>query len=240
MLQLDISRVSYPRVVAELIPIIPGGILAVGLFGLFPEWRAWYFGQAVLGYYAKIAVALFLIYVGGFVFMLLVNLPTIVLGAVLAIFLPRTALEPRPWMNPVVRRALGVFVGPAIAPANVDSNSLPAVAATDASAPMPPLQTEAETREWYWVYESVRRCLSPTTETSVTVWMNAATSIHSAAWASVLLLLIAPHTPWYFWLSCIVIATIGAVATFLAGFVAIDRDGSQLTARILQALRKAE
>jgi hypothetical protein len=106
---IDLSKLSYATVLDVVVPIFPGGTIALGwLYSHQDVWTNLH-DERIL----KITVAAFAMYVVGFV---MVNLTAFELGNVaLAVLIRKTEIH-EPWKNSEWRRLASNFLGTELSP----------------------------------------------------------------------------------------------------------------------------
>jgi hypothetical protein len=120
-IRLDISKWSYHLVVTTVSPLLPGGVLLLGIGFSRRSWFSQFIEYTPLGYYFKIGVLLFSAYIAGHLLMVTVELLSqsfwMGLNALTRSAISRWVMGSRhPSTGETYRKAAGEFLGKAAPP----------------------------------------------------------------------------------------------------------------------------
>jgi hypothetical protein len=220
-IKLDFSRVTYSNVLEIIAPIVPGGILAVGTLVLNPQLAAKLLSNPYLGYRSRLVAAIFISYAAGLLLNLLVSYTSYFVGYILVSsgvfdkFIP----NPTPWTNLHWRKLARRFLGPDLAPATDDLyfKELHEQKLQEANALLDAEQRTGQVKfvqefflpkreansEWYWWYQILDKYF-PTPQSWTAPWQYFLSTVHTASWAVIFLMVLNHRNHWFAWVLCIV------------------------------------
>jgi hypothetical protein len=260
MLNIDISKLSYPDAVQWLVPVIPGGVLVTGLLLTQNEIEAAFFAETQISSGMKVAIALFAAYVVGFVLSSLVRIIEYFIGYSLGWWIgTKRDLQPtmEPYGDQAWRRAARKLIGEDLAP-STDERYDPRIHAMQKEAAekiadcderqralwaveLRQLEMRLADGEWYRWYQVLKNYFyRPNPELSI--GMSSLLALQTTGWTGLILLLVTPLKHWFLWVTCIlsiIFGIAGEMATWGFGSDP-DRWGHKLTAEILQEVKKRE
>lgn len=240
---IDLSKLSYAMILDIVAPIFPGGTIALGwLYCHEAVWSNLHDEKTL-----KIIVAVFAVYVVGFV---MVYLTAFELGGVaLAVLIRKTEIH-EPWKNMEWRRLASKFLGTELGPpteeppAELPEQPLPFTNAETLSKTikenfgkrMAPHNFQLRWQRWY----EILRVRFPTPQNPQQAFANLYFStLNAIGWAGLISSYISSrHVGWLVWLACAVTITVSHISFTLSlkQQQYSDPSGDQLAAEILKAI----
>jgi hypothetical protein len=260
MLNIELSRISYPETVHWLAPVIPGGVLVTGVLLTRNPIEAAFYGQSQIAPGAKVAIALFAVYVSGFVLSNIVRIIEYLLGYALG-YWAGSKQSSLPQMEPSTnkdwRRAARKLIGDDLAPSTDEVyNSVIHETAKKVAEAISDNQARQEALwnielhhlnirisdgEWYRWYQILKQYFDKPNP-DLAVGLSTLLTLQTTGWVGIILLLITPLQHWFIWAICIIsiiLGFAGEIAQWAFGTVG-DQWGHKLTADILQEVKSRE
>lgn len=240
---IDLSKLSYATVLDILAPIFPGGTIALGWLCSHEAVWSNLRDERTL----KIVVAVFAVYVVGFV---MVYLTTFELGVVaLAVLIRKTEIH-EPWKNIEWRRLASKFLGtelsppaeeppsetPEQSPPFTNAESLSKTIKDNFAKRMAPHNFQLRWQRWY----EILRARFPMPQNPQQAFANLYFSkLNSIGWAGLISAYVSfKHVGWLVWLACVLTIIVSHVSFTLnlKQQQQPDPSGDQLAAEILKAI----
>jgi len=240
---IDLSKLSYATVLDVVAPIFPGGTIALGwLYSHDGVWSNLHDEKAL-----KITIAVFAVYVVGFVMVYLTAFE--LSGVALAVWIRKTEIH-EPWKNSEWRKIAAKFLGRELSPATdeplaepldqplpvVNAQSLSKAIKENFTKRMAPLNFQLQWQKWY----EVLRARFPMPPNSQQAFANLYFStLNSIGWAGLVgAYLCSKHVGWLVWIAC-ALTIVVSHASFALNFKQQqypDPSGDYLAAELLKAI----
>jgi hypothetical protein len=237
---IDLSKLSYTTVFDLLAPMLPGGTIALGwLYGHQSLWANLQDEKTL-----KIMVAVFAVYVVGFV---MIYLTSFEMSAVALAILIRKMQTDEPWRNPEWRKLASAFLGelsPPVEEPPADSSQIQVTNAETLSKSikenfekrMAPLNFQRQWQRWYEILKVRFQMPAGPQQAFANLYFS---TLNSLGWAGPTAAYISfAHVCWLSWAACILTIVISHVS-FTLSFNQQqhpDPSGDQLAAEILRTV----
>jgi hypothetical protein len=238
---IDLSKLSYTTALDVLAPMLPGGTIALGwLYGHQSLWANLQDEKTL-----KVMVAVFAVYVVGFV---MIYLTSFEMSAVALAVLIRKTQTDEPWRNPEWRKLASAFLGelsPPVEEPPADSSQIQVTNAETLSKSikenfekrMAPLNFQRQWQRWYEILKVRFQMAAGPQQAFANLYFS---TLNSLGWAGLIAAYISfAHVGWLSWLACSLTIVISHVS-FTLSFNQQqhpDPSGDQLAAEILRAVK---
>ena len=237
---IDLSKLSSTTVFDLLAPMLPGGTIALGwLYGHQSVWANIQDEKTL-----KVMVAVFAVYVVGFV---MIYLTSFEMSAVaLAILIHKTQTD-EPWRNPEWRKLASAFLGelsPPVEEPPADSSQIQVTNAETLSKSikenfekrMAPLNFQRQWQRWYEILKVRFQAPAGPQQAFANLYFSI---VNALGWAGITAAYIShSHVGWPFWAACVLTIVVSHVS-FTLSFNQQqhpDPSGDHLAADILRAV----
>jgi len=240
--QIDLSKLSYAVAIDILAPFIPGGVVALAWAARHENvWIYLHEDKAI-----KLVIAVFSIYVVGFV---ILYLSLFELAAIAFVALLKAESTFEPWKDIEWRKLASAFLGPSLSPPievpSQQSNVQPAGNAEELQKFLAQsfsdanlrVSTEGAWRKWY---EVLKVYFPPANPYGSPVFTAYVSTLQSIGWAGLIAAWVyGGRLHWAIWLACLVIIAVGqSYAVYNLKFsYNPDPSGYQLSAQLLRQIK---